>query len=76
MDEKMNLKIFTGPLNEEWLVAELYFEEEMWGELVEWGEKLILYPRLDGEPWRLSTKDVVELIKMAQERVGPIKGDQ
>ncbi len=44
MDNKMHFQIFSGPLDEEWLVAELFYGEEMWGELIEGGETLILYP--------------------------------
>lgn len=71
MDEKMRFQIFSGPLDEEWLVAELLYGEEMWGELIEWGETLIFYPRQSGEPWRFSTKDVLTVIAQAQARVRP-----
>lgn len=69
MDEKMRFQIFTGTLDEEWLVAELLCGEEVWGELIEWGETLILYPRQSGEPWRFSTKDMMTIVMQAQARV-------
>lgn len=71
MDERMRYQIFTGPMDEEWLVAELYYGEDMWGELTEWGEKIILYPREDGQPWRFTIKDMIEILRQAQERVRP-----
>jgi len=76
MDEKLRFQIFTGPLEEEWLVAELFYGDEMWGELTEWGEKLILYPRQNGEPWRFSTKDAMEMLKQARQQVRPVAGDK
>lgn len=76
MDEKMRFQVFSGPLDEEWLVAELFYGEEMWGELIEWGKQLIIYPRQDGQPWRFSTKDAMEILMQAQERVRSSTGDQ
>lgn len=69
MENKMRFQIFSGPLDEEWLVAELLYGEEMWGELIEWGKTLILYPRQNGEPWQFSTEDMMAIIVQAQARV-------
>ena len=69
MDDKMRFQIISGPLDEEWLVAELFYGEEMWGELIEGGETLILYPRQNGEPWHFSSKDMMAIIVQAQARV-------
>lgn len=69
MSENMRFQIFSGPLDKEWLTAELFYGDEMWGELIEWGETLILYPRQNGEPWRFSTQDMLSIIAQAQARI-------
>lgn len=69
MDEKFRFQVFTGPFEEDWLVAELFIDDEMWGELTEWGNKLIIYPKKNGEPWKFSSNEALELIKQAQARV-------
>jgi hypothetical protein len=75
MDQKIKYQIFTGPMEKDWLVAELLYDDEHIGDLVEWGEKLILYPRIDGEYWNLPVVELLETIKSAREEVRFIPKD-
>jgi len=75
MARLLTILISTGPLDEEWLVAELYQDDVPLGELREWGNSFIIFPREDGRPWNLPVNDLLETIKTAQERVRYIPPD-
>lgn len=48
METPWKIMIATGPLNEEYLTAEIYFQGEEWGELSDFGDVMKVYPRNDG----------------------------
>lgn len=50
------------------LYAELWLDDEMWGEINQEDGKLTLelYPKLDGEPWRFPAEAVEKLLKAAR----------
>lgn len=75
MKDKIRYQLFSGPLEEDWLTAEILYGEEHIGDLVEWGEKLFLYPRENGEFWKLPVDEFLETIKLAKERVRFIPKD-
>ncbi|HWR65117.1 MAG TPA: hypothetical protein VN364_03275 [Bellilinea sp.] len=75
MESQIKILISTGPLDEEWLVAELYQDDEPLGELREWGKSFIIFPREGGKPWNIPVNDLVETIRTAQERVKYIPTD-
>ena len=62
--------ISTGPMEEDWLVAEIYVNEhEQFAELWEWGEKLVIFPRTDGKTWDIPMEEFLEILAKARERV-------
>jgi hypothetical protein len=69
MNSKIRYQIFTGPMDEDWLVAELLYEKEHFGDIVEWGDKIILYPRNNREPWKFPIDELVETITLARKQV-------
>ncbi len=75
MDRKISYQIATGPMKEDWLVAEILYGEEHVGDLIEWGEQLYLYPRESGEFWKLPVEEFIETLKKARERVRFIPKD-
>jgi hypothetical protein len=75
MDHKISYQIVTGPMEEDWLVAEILYGKEQIGDLIEWGEKLILYPKNNGELWKLPVDEFLETIRAARERVRFIPKD-
>ncbi|PKO11950.1 MAG: hypothetical protein CVU39_26510 [Chloroflexi bacterium HGW-Chloroflexi-10] len=44
-------------MHEDWLTAEFYMVDEPLGELLEWGETLVLFPQSIGEPWSFQSHD-------------------
>lgn len=69
MSSKIKYQIFTGPLEEDWLVAELYYEDEHLADIGEWGEKILIHPRIDGKSWNLSIDDLIDIIQSARIQV-------
>ena len=69
MSPQLKYQIFTGPLDQDWLVAELLYGDEHIGDLIEWGEKFVLYPRNNGESLSFSVDEFINTIKAARERV-------
>lgn len=61
----------SSPPDREKLVAEIFFDEEQWGELNQEQGLLILeiYPRRDGKPWVLEPEVVVSALREAEERL-------
>lgn len=55
----------------EQLVAELWYNNELWGELSqETGElELAIYPKPDGHPWQLRTDEVIQALQEAREKL-------
>ena len=76
MASEFTHQIFTGPLDVDWLVSELYYGEEHVGDLVEWGEKLILYPKADGGVWQFPLDEFIKAVTIAKERVSLRPKDQ
>ena len=69
MEKTIHYQIFTGPLEVDWLIAEILYGNEHIGDLVEWGEKFLIYPKDDGQPWEFPANDFVKVIQEARERV-------
>lgn len=65
METPWKILIATGPLNEEYLTAEIYFQGEGWGELSNFGNVMKVYPRNDGQPWTINPKELIEVLKLA-----------
>jgi hypothetical protein len=56
------------------LVAELWYDNELWGELSqEMGElELSIYPKPDGQVWQLRTDEVIQALQEARDKLlGP-----
>ncbi len=75
MSPDMMYRISTGPMDEDWLVAELLYGEDHFADLIEWGEKIILYPRSTREALTLPIDELLETIKTAKEEVRYIPKD-
>lgn len=60
--------LIASPSDREELVAELWFDNEMWGEINQEDGKvtLELYPKPDGEPWRFPPEVAEEQIRLAR----------
>lgn len=69
MSHKIRNQISTGPMEEDWLIAELLYGDEHLGDIVEWGEKIYLYPRDTGEPWYFSVDELINAIQLARSQV-------
>ncbi len=69
METSWKIIIATGPLDEDYLIAEIYFQGEEWAELSDFGRALKLYPRYDGQPWILNPKEVIEVLRMAEQKL-------
>lgn len=65
----MRYMIFTGPMEVDWLVAEIYVDDEQFADIQDWGEKIMVYPRLDGLPWSIPVDELLNTIETARERV-------
>jgi|WetSurMetagenome_2_1015567.scaffolds.fasta_scaffold198434_2 hypothetical protein len=69
MESDWEIVIFTGPLDKEWLVAEIYYKGEEWSELTEFGEKVTLFARNDNTPWVLPYDEVIQILNKAKNEV-------
>ena len=69
MSPQLKYQIFTGPFDKDWLVAELLYGDEHIGELVEWGEKLVLFPSKNDKILTFSVDEFINTIKAAREEV-------
>lgn len=67
MNEKLTYIIADVPDREE-LVAELWCDDEMWGEISQEGGNIVLelYPKPDGQPWRFSPDAAERVIRVAR----------
>ncbi len=67
MSGKLTYLITDVPDREE-LVAELWLDDEMWGEISQEDGNILLelYPRRDGEPWRFPPEAAERLIRRAR----------
>ncbi len=65
-DPSMELLFATAPDREKW-VAELWWGNEMWGEVNQELPRLMveLYPHRTGEPWILPLEDVLRVLQRA-----------
>lgn len=63
--------VIASPPDREKLVAELFVGNEQWGEGNQEGENLSVevYPRQDGQPWRLGYDEVVTALSEAKRRL-------
>jgi hypothetical protein len=61
--------ISTEPMDKDWLVAELYADNEPFAELWEGGERIIFFPRKDGQSWNIPLDEFLNITKQARERV-------
>jgi len=57
----------TSPPDREKLVAELWWGDEMWGEINQDSGSLMveLYPRASGEPWTFPLDTLLEVLRKA-----------
>lgn len=69
MESSWKIMIATGPLDEDYLIAEIYFQGEEWAELSNFGRVLKLYSKFDGQPWILDPREVIEVIEMAEQKL-------
>lgn len=65
--------ITTGPLDEDYLIAEIYYKGEEWAELSDFGTILKIHPKAINQPWILNVEEVVDVIKLAQDK---LRGEQ
>lgn len=58
----------ASPPDGEFLVAEVWLGEEMWGELnqEEGGYQIEIYSRSSGEPWRLEVEELIAVLGRAK----------
>jgi hypothetical protein len=77
MESDWKIKIFTGPLEKEWLIAEIYYKDEEWAELREFGEQITFFSRNDNAPWVLPYEEVIWILSAARNEVleNPTEGN-
>jgi hypothetical protein len=63
----LRIQIASSPDREK-VVAELWWGDEMWGEISQEGPEpqLELYPRRDGRPWSFPLAEALDLIQRAR----------
>ena len=63
----------SSPPDREHLVAEIFFGEIQWAEINQEGNELEveIYPRPDGEPWRLGFAEIVSALDQARSKLLP-----
>ena len=68
----------SSPPDRERLVAEIFFSGQQWGEINQEGSALELevYPRQDGQPWRISYNAVLSALQDARERLSGKKNQE
>jgi hypothetical protein len=61
----------VSPPDRERLVAEIMCDDEQWAEVHQETAELTLevYPRRDGQPWRLSHQEAVAALQLAKSRL-------
>ena len=66
---KTDWKIFisSGPLDKDWLVAEIFFKDEQCADVIEEGNAIILYNKLEDQSWRFDLQEFIDIINHAQE---------
>ena len=69
MESDWKITIFTGPLDREWLVAEISYKGEEWAELSEFGKTITLFGRSDNSPWILPYDEVIHILENAKDEV-------
>ncbi len=69
MESSWKILIATGPLDEDYLTAEIYYQGEEWAELSDFGKVLKLYPKYDGQPWILNPGEVIEVLERADQKL-------
>jgi len=62
----------ASPPDREYLVSEVFFEGDQWAEVNQESGSLTveLYPRRDGQPWRLDFEEAVAALLEAKQRLG------
>jgi hypothetical protein len=70
MSEAITVDIASPP-DREYLVAELFSENEQWAEVNQESGSLTveLYPRRDGQPWSLGFEETLMALRQAQQRL-------
>jgi hypothetical protein len=64
--------LIANDLTRDDLFAEMYKDDELWAELSQKTEEIIIYPRADGQPWRLSLAEVLNTLSEARSRLTPL----
>jgi hypothetical protein len=68
MSEIFIYQITSGPLDKEWLVAEIRFGDEHIADLVDWGDRLVIN-NSSGKFWNFPTNEFLTIIQEARERL-------
>jgi hypothetical protein len=70
MNDDLRISI-SSPLDREFLVAEIFINNEQWVELNQEEGVLLLeiYPRRDKQPWRIRYATAIEALTQAKERL-------
>jgi hypothetical protein len=67
MDSKWRVFITSGPLNKDYLEAEIWYGDEQWAILTEFGKTIFFYPRMNNEPWIFNLDDVLVILQKLKE---------
>ncbi|OQY53119.1 MAG: hypothetical protein B6245_23085 [Desulfobacteraceae bacterium 4572_88] len=70
MNRKMTISIASVP-DREGLVAELWYDEEQWGEIFQEGDelRLALYPSPNHSFWNFDAEDAANTIQKAKDKL-------
>lgn len=70
MNDKWRILITSGPLDKDYLEAEVWCEDEQWILLSEFGKTIKFYPKQSGEPWSFDFEDVLAIFnRLAKEKL-------
>lgn len=69
MDKHFSIQIATGPLDEDWLVAEINYDGEPLAEISERGEKVTIFPRQMNDIWQFPLEGFLEVLDLVRRRV-------
>ena len=62
MDSDWKILISTGPLDQDWLISEIYYKGEALAFITHFGEKVEIYPKRDGSPWLFNTDEMLAVL--------------
>ena len=69
MTSDWKILIVTGPLDEDYLIAEIYYKGEEVADISVFGTILTIYSRKDKQPWILKIEEFLEVIEVAKRKL-------